>query len=107
MQSGQRVFVTGGTGYMGSRLISLLQQRGHSVVALARTGSEACARGELRLEVSGAGTQLAAIRITPATEPPSRDRTSISPDPQMQVCHRLAGDTGTPNVFGNLRSDHE
>ena len=33
------IFITGGTGYMGSRLIPLLAQRGHSVTALAREGS--------------------------------------------------------------------
>ena len=36
---GMKVFVTGGTGYMGSRLIPLLIQRGHEVKALAREGS--------------------------------------------------------------------
>ncbi len=35
-----RVFVTGGTGYLGSHLIPLLQERGHEVVALVRPGSE-------------------------------------------------------------------
>src|SRR5262249_26434299 len=34
------VFITGGTGYIGSRLISLLLQRGHTVRALCRKGSE-------------------------------------------------------------------
>ncbi len=34
------IFITGGTGYMGSRLIPLLAQRGHSVTALAPEGSE-------------------------------------------------------------------
>jgi len=34
------VFITGGTGYMGSRLIPLLLQRGHRVRALVRKGSE-------------------------------------------------------------------
>lgn len=36
-----KVFVTGGTGYIGSRLIPLLIQRGHAVKAVARKGSEA------------------------------------------------------------------
>ena len=36
----QSVFVTGGTGYMGRRLIPLLVQRGHRVKALVRQGSE-------------------------------------------------------------------
>jgi uncharacterized protein YbjT (DUF2867 family) len=34
-----KVFVTGGTGYIGSRLIPLLIQRGHEVTALVRKGS--------------------------------------------------------------------
>jgi uncharacterized protein YbjT (DUF2867 family) len=34
------IFITGGTGYMGSRLIPLLAQRGHPVKALVRNGSE-------------------------------------------------------------------
>ena len=35
-----RIFLTGGTGYMGSRLIPMLAARGHEVVALMRPGSE-------------------------------------------------------------------
>jgi uncharacterized protein YbjT (DUF2867 family) len=40
--SGQRrsVFITGGTGYMGSKLIPRLLERGHEVRALVRPGSE-------------------------------------------------------------------
>jgi uncharacterized protein YbjT (DUF2867 family) len=34
------VFITGGTGYIGSRLIPSLIARGHNVKALVRTGSE-------------------------------------------------------------------
>jgi uncharacterized protein YbjT (DUF2867 family) len=34
------VFVTGGTGYLGKRLIPALAKRGHSVRALVRPGSE-------------------------------------------------------------------
>lgn len=34
------VFVAGGTGYIGSRLLPLLLSRGHRVRALARPGSE-------------------------------------------------------------------
>jgi len=36
----KHVFITGGTGYMGKRLIPLLQQKGYSVTALVRKGSE-------------------------------------------------------------------
>ncbi len=39
MQS-RRVFVTGGTGYLGRRVIPVLASRGHAVRALARRGSE-------------------------------------------------------------------
>jgi uncharacterized protein YbjT (DUF2867 family) len=35
----QQVFVTGGTGYMGTRLIRALRERGHAVRALARAAS--------------------------------------------------------------------
>jgi len=35
-----KVFITGGTGYMGSRLIPLLLERGHEVKAVVRRGSE-------------------------------------------------------------------
>ena len=34
------VFITGGTGYIGSRLIPELLARGHTVRALVRAGSE-------------------------------------------------------------------
>lgn len=34
------VFITGGTGYIGIRLIRLLLQRGHRVIAFVRPGSE-------------------------------------------------------------------
>jgi uncharacterized protein YbjT (DUF2867 family) len=36
-----RVFLTGGTGYLGSRLAAVLLARGHDVRALVRAGSEA------------------------------------------------------------------
>lgn len=36
----RRVFVTGGTGYMGNALIPALMERGHEVRALVRQGSE-------------------------------------------------------------------
>lgn len=34
------IFTTGGTGYIGSRLIPLLRKRGHGIKALVREGSE-------------------------------------------------------------------
>ena len=40
MGQSHNVFITGGTGYMGQRLIPELLKRGHTVRALARKGSE-------------------------------------------------------------------
>lgn len=40
MQDPLPVFITGGTGYMGTRLIKRLLKDGHSVTALVRKGSE-------------------------------------------------------------------
>ena len=37
----RQIFITGSTGYMGSRLIPLLVKRGHKITALVRLGSEA------------------------------------------------------------------
>jgi len=37
----RQIFITGSTGYMGSRLIPLLVKRGHIVTALVRPGSDA------------------------------------------------------------------
>ena len=36
----KQVFITGSTGYIGNRLIKLLLQKGHRVIALTRNGSE-------------------------------------------------------------------
>jgi uncharacterized protein YbjT (DUF2867 family) len=40
MASERRIFIAGGTGYMGQRLIPRLLARGHEVRALVRSGSE-------------------------------------------------------------------
>jgi len=37
----RRVFITGGSGYIGSALIPILLERGHRVRALVRPGSKA------------------------------------------------------------------
>jgi uncharacterized protein YbjT (DUF2867 family) len=43
------IFITGGTGYIGSRLIPVLRRRGHQIKALVRDGSQ----GKLPTGVSG------------------------------------------------------
>jgi len=40
MAISREVFITGGTGYMGRKLIPILLRRGHKVTAVARAGSE-------------------------------------------------------------------
>src|SRR3954468_2475106 len=40
MPEQRKIFITGGTGYMGQRLIRRLLDRGHQVRALVRSGSE-------------------------------------------------------------------
>ena len=48
------IFVTGGTGYIGSRLIPLLAGRGHRVLALVRPGSESRLPGDCRAVIGNA-----------------------------------------------------
>ena len=40
MKKSRCVFIAGGTGYMGQKLIPRLLERGHAVRALVRPGSE-------------------------------------------------------------------
>ncbi|MBI4484348.1 MAG: NAD(P)H-binding protein [Acidobacteria bacterium] len=40
METGRKIFIAGGTGYLGGRLIPVLTKRGHQVTALVRAGSE-------------------------------------------------------------------
>jgi nucleoside-diphosphate-sugar epimerase len=49
------VFVTGSTGVLGSRLVSLLADRGHDVAGLVR-GDEGAARVEAAAELRPQGT---------------------------------------------------
>jgi uncharacterized protein YbjT (DUF2867 family) len=52
MQS--RIFITGGTGYIGSRLIPALKARGHEVTALVRPGSERKIKADCRVVLGNA-----------------------------------------------------
>jgi uncharacterized protein YbjT (DUF2867 family) len=63
----RRVFITGGTGYIGRRLIPLLIERGHRVRALVRPGSKAQLPAECEV-VSGNALEANSYRklIRPA-----------------------------------------
>jgi uncharacterized protein YbjT (DUF2867 family) len=102
----QSVFVTGGTGYMGSRLISLLVQRGHQVKALVREGSamklpadvtgvtgDALQDGSYTEQVRGADTFVHLIGVphpSPAKAKEFREIDFIS----AQVALKAARDAG-------------
>jgi len=49
-----RVFITGGTGYIGRRLIPVLIERGHGVTALVRDGSETKIKSHCEILVGNA-----------------------------------------------------
>ena len=64
--SQRTVFVTGGTGYLGRRLITQLLARGHTVRALARAGSESrLPAGAILVR----GDALHALTYAPAIRP--------------------------------------
>lgn len=56
------IFLTGGTGYIGSRLIPLLRKRGHQMKALVRAGSED------KLPAGATGVSGDALKIDSYTE---------------------------------------
>jgi len=61
-----KVFVSGGTGYIGSRLIPALVRRGHSVRALVRPGSEGKVAGGVEIVI---GSPIDAPTFAPNIEP--------------------------------------
>ena len=100
------IFITGGTGYMGSRLIPLLVRRGHAVKALVREGSEmkltpgasgvigdALQMDSYTEHVRGADTFVHLIGVphpSPAKAAQFRDVDLVS----IQVAIKAARDTG-------------
>jgi len=104
------VFVTGGTGYMGSRLIPLLAKRGHAVSALVRPGSEnklphaakAVIGNALKLDayahaVSGSDTFVHLIGVpNPSPNKASQFRTVDLVSTQVAV--KAARDSGVAHI---------
>jgi uncharacterized protein YbjT (DUF2867 family) len=101
-----KVFITGGTGYMGSRLIPLLVGRGHEIKALVRKGSETklpagatpVVADPLRLDsyaewVRGADTFVHLIGV--AHPSPAKAKAFLEIDlPSVQVAVKAARDGG-------------
>ena len=58
-----KIFITGGTGYMGQRLIPELVKRGHDVTALVRAGSEKKLPAGCREHVAPADTFVHLIGV--------------------------------------------
>src|SRR5580765_6016420 len=101
-----KVFVTGGTGYMGSRLIPLLVERGHEINALVRHGSEGRLPGgttpviadPLRMDsyteqVRGADTFVHLIGVAHPTPAKAKEFQEIDL-PSVQVAVKAARDAG-------------
>jgi uncharacterized protein YbjT (DUF2867 family) len=100
------IFITGGTGYMGSRLIPLLVRRGHAVKALVREGfgkkltlgasgviGDALQTDSYTEHVRGADTFVHLIGVphpSPAKAAQFRDVDLVS----IQVAIKAARDTG-------------
>jgi uncharacterized protein YbjT (DUF2867 family) len=101
-----RVFITGGTGYIGSRLIPLLIERGHEIKALVREGSETklpagttpVVADPLRIDsyteqVRGADTFVHLIGVAHPSPAKAKEFQAIDL-PSVQVAVKAARDAG-------------
>ena len=79
----KRVFITGGTGYIGSRLIPLLAGQGHAVVALVRKGSEN------KLPTGATPVVGDALKMDSCTEQIRGADTFVHLQPIYWLCERL------------------
>ena len=66
MRLSRHVFVTGGTGYMGRRVIAALLSRGHRVRALVREGSQGKVPTGCEAVVGNALLETFVSRVAPA-----------------------------------------
>jgi len=82
----QSIFITGGTGYIGSRLIPLLAQRNHSVRALVRNGSEGKLPSDFRtIEGNALDESTFVDKIQPPTRSSSLSASRIPAHPRVKV----------------------
>ena len=100
------ICVTGGTGYIGRRLIPLLTQRGHAVKAVVRAGSENKLSGNVSIAVADPlqeGSYTEAIRGcdtfihligVPHPSPAKAAQFRAIDLPSVQVAVKAAGDAG-------------
>ncbi len=95
-----RIFLTGGTGYMGSRLIPILAARGYEVVALVRPGSEsklpagcmavvgdALDGASYRQHVSGCDTFIQLVGVAHPSPAKAKEFVAIDQRSGMEAIH--------------------
>jgi nucleoside-diphosphate-sugar epimerase len=88
-----RIFVTGGSGFIGSHFVDLARARGHEVTALCRTPTGGKAAAVTRLETSGAVVRRGSILVPREVESALREADC--------VCHFAAAfrESGVPDQY--------
>jgi nucleoside-diphosphate-sugar epimerase len=94
MTSGSKVFLTGGTGFLGSRVLPALRRRGFHVVALDRSGRLRAQLGRERVNVDRVEIVIADLME------PERYREALGP---TDVVMHLAAQTGRATAEEHIR----
>ena len=108
----RRIFVTGATGYIGSRLIPRLADRGHDVTALIRAGSEAKLKADCQTVVGNAldgqsyrsfvdhnlDTFIHLVGVSHPSPSKAREFTTID-QRSAEEAIRVAADAGVPHFI--------